>query len=51
MANSMSYFIPTGIALLVVIVLVAIVLGFVYPGNFEMFVSDEEEHVPPANSI
>jgi hypothetical protein len=50
MAKTVSYFIPTGIALLVVIVLVAIVLGFVYPGSFELFTSQSVDSVPPVNS-
>ena len=50
MPKSTSYFIPTGVALLVVIVLVAVVLGFVYPGSMEFFTSDSGDSVPPATA-
>ena len=50
MSKIASNFIPTGIALLVVIVLVAIVLGFVYPGSFELFTSQSADSVAPVNS-
>lgn len=44
--NGLKKFIPTGITLLAVIVVVALVLGFMYPSSLELFTSKTSEPEP-----
>lgn len=48
---NLSGFIPTGITLLVVIVVVAIVVGVMYPNSMEMFTGGSKAPVPSVSGI
>lgn len=51
MAKNWSSFIPTGLSLLVAVVVVAVVLGFMYPGSLEMFSNKNEEPSPSVSGV